>query len=334
MFIGRVGMTVSILIYIGFNVRWAEIGKQLLRSEPTWLIFAFFLMGVAFLMGSIRWWILLKVQEIIVPLKVVTSLTLIGQFFNSFLLGTTGGDIIKTLFILKYTPNQKARATLSIILDRVMGLFVFLCCALITLPWQIRFLMQREETQSIVYALIVVFVIISGLALFLFFIPFHRLPLLFHQVWEKIPRRDILESFLVGFREHGRSRRLTFEAMVCSVVASFFVFTAGYCISLAIHLEATYIQMVTVLAFVVCITSLPISVGGHGIREGVFVLMFAIYGIINIDNTTSMGQEPAILFSIIFFTLFLGWSLLGGLVYLTFRTSHKNEPVGSPVVPI
>ena len=103
----RVAVTISILVYLGFKINWTVLSKQFMQSDPLWLLTACLLLGFSFLFASIRWWFLLKVQDIFLPLKTVTALTLIGQFFNSFLLGSTGGDMIKILYVLKYAPSKK-----------------------------------------------------------------------------------------------------------------------------------------------------------------------------------------------------------------------------------
>jgi hypothetical protein len=56
--------------------------------------------------------------------------------------------------------------------------------------------------------------------------------------------------------------------------------------------------------------------------------MFAAFGVITIDKQTGIGQEPAVLFSILFYTLFLIWSLVGGLVYLTFQHDYTKIDTG------
>ena len=44
-------------------------------------------------------------------------------------------------------------------------------------------------------------------------------------------------------------------------------------------------------------------------------------------NQPGVGQEPAVLFSILFFALFFSLEFGGGLVYLTFNTSiTKIDP--------
>jgi uncharacterized protein (TIRG00374 family) len=327
----RLGVTVPILAYLGAKLHWVELGTQLMNSNPFWLLVACLLLGIGFFLASVRWWLLLKVQEIAVPLRVAASLTLIGQFFNSFFLGTTGGDVVKLIYIMKYAPDQKARATLSIIMDRAIGMFVLLVCALVALPWQLPILMRREETAAIAYALLILFVVVLGIALGLALVPFHRLPSFLHRFWEKIPGCDILESLIAGFRKHGRSKQLTLEAMACGLAIWFIVFTSGFFIARAIHLEVGYFQILVILSIVICVISLPISLGGHGVREGIFVLMFTVFGIISIDPQSGVGQEPAILFSILYFALFLVWSLVGGLIYLGFSVPVNHRSLSSQV---
>ena len=55
-----------------------------------------------------RWQILLRVQKIQLSFPRVAGLFLIGMFYNQFLPGGTGGDIIKSYLLLKETPDKKA----------------------------------------------------------------------------------------------------------------------------------------------------------------------------------------------------------------------------------
>jgi uncharacterized protein (TIRG00374 family) len=324
----RVAVTISILAYLGFKIDWPVLSRQFMQSNIVWLVIACFLVGITFLLASIRWRLLLRVQDIFLPLKVVAALTLIGQFFNSFLLGSTGGDVVKILYISRYSPSRKSHATMTVIMDRAIGLFVLVCIALGAMSWKLRFLIHRKDTQNIAFALLIIFGIMLGGGVSLAFVPFKQLPFFPHKLWNRVPKRDIIESLVAAFRQHKSSVRLTLEAVACSGAIWFVLFTAGYCIALAINLKVSYIQMLITLSIVIFVISLPISIGGHGIREGAFVAMFAIFGIITVDKQTGMGQEPAVLFSLLFYALFLIWSLVGGLVYLAFQDNQKEINTG------
>ena len=59
------------------------------------------------------------------------------------------------------------------------------------------------------------------------------------------------------------------------------------------------------------ISSLPISLSGIGVREGLFALMLnSLYG---------TPKELATLISLTGFSLAVAWGLIGGIIYLTYR---------------
>lgn len=99
---------------------------------------------------------------------------------------------------------------------------------------------------------------------------------------------------------------------------------AGLCIARAINLEIDFTQMLVILAFVICMMSLPISVAGHGVREAAFIVMFLVLGI-KIGNATA-SQGHAVAFSLIYYALHLFWGLVGGLVFVAGGTRLKLPP--------
>jgi uncharacterized membrane protein YbhN (UPF0104 family) len=80
------------------------------RANYLWLVLACMLFGVTYMLAAVRWWFLMRVQKINVSLRVAAALTLIGQFYNSFMLGSIGGDIVKVVYLQKYAPRQKTHA--------------------------------------------------------------------------------------------------------------------------------------------------------------------------------------------------------------------------------
>jgi len=316
--------TVTLLIigYLAFRVDWGELLAQLVRADFAWLTLACLLFGLIYLLAAIRWWYLMQVQGIRLPMRVAVALTFIGQFFNSFLLGAVGGDIVKIFYIQKYAPRQKTHATLSIIMDRVLGLFILLFGSLLAMPWQFQWLMRSGKANAIILGLLVLFGLGGVMALALAITPFHRAPPRLRAVWNRVPHRHIIELAISGFRQHGIALSSTLAGVAVGAALTLALVAAGICIAIGIGLNVTYLQMLIILTVVICVISLPISIAGHGVREGIFVLMFAAFGVINIDRQTGGGQEAAVLFSLLFFAIPLIWSLVGGIVYLTFRHDY------------
>jgi uncharacterized protein (TIRG00374 family) len=321
----RGAVTFSILAYLAYKIDWPLLVAQMARADYAWLSLAGLLFGTTYLFAAVRWWFLMRVQEIHLPLRIAAALTLVGQFFNSFMLGSIGGDIVKAVYLHKYAPRQKTHAALSIIMDRVLGLFVLLSASLLSLPWLLRSSVHSDQADDAIFGLLVVFGTIAAGAFAMATAPFHRAPNILHAIWRRVPHRHVLELVVSGFRQHGAALHLTLAAVAAGAVLTFILVLAGYCIAKGIRLDVTYLQLLVIMTVAICVISLPISLGGHGVREGIFVLMFAAFGIISVDRHSGSGQEPAILFSLLYFAMQMVWSLVGAIVYLTFRHEYGSN---------
>lgn len=326
----RMAVTVSILAYLAFKVDWARLASQLARADYKWLLLSCLLFGATYLLAAVRWWHLLRVHAIDLPLRLVTALTFVGQFFNTFMLGTVGGDIVKAVYVQKYAPFRRTHATLSILMDRALGLFVLICGSLIAILWQLGPMLALQSTREAVIGLLIAFGVMVAAALALALLPFHRAPAGLRRVWQRVPHHHVVELVVAGFRQHGVARRQALASVAAGIVLTLVLNLAAYCIAVAIGLQVTYGQMLVIVTVAICVISLPISIGGHGVREGIFAIMFAAFGVVSIDRSAEPGHASAILFSLLFFAIPLVWSLLGGLVYLTFR--HDYAQTASSVV--
>lgn len=323
-FVFRIIVTVLIISYFAIRVQWAELIGQLVRANYSFLALSTFLFGVVYFLTTLRWWFLMQVQGIHLSFRVVLALTFIGHFFNSFLLGAVGGDIIKAVYLQKYAPNQKTHATLSIIMDRVLGLLILVCASLLVIPWQFQYLLRNDQINSVMFSLLIMLGFCGMIGLVLVVIPFHHVPANIRAIWHKVPHRHIVELVISGFRQHGNVLNMTLASLAIGIIMTAVLVAAGYYIGVGIGLKVTYLQMLVIMTVVICAISLPISIGGHGVREGIFVIMFSAFGVINIDRQLGGGQEAAILFSVLFFAIPLIWSFVGGLVYLSFRHDYSK----------
>jgi uncharacterized protein (TIRG00374 family) len=317
-------ITGVIIAYLALKINWPELSGRLLKADSFWLIIACLLFGVVYVFAALRWWFLMQIQEIHLPLKVVVALTFIGQFFNSFLLGAVGGDIIKAAYLYQYAPNQKTHATLSIIVDRIFGLCLLIGASLLAMPWQFDYLMRNSQINPVMFGLLVAFSLSAVVGIGIVVIPFHRAPSDIRSLWNRIPYRYIVELMVSGIRQHGAALNLTLASLLAGIAMTAVLTAACYCIGIGIGLTATYMQMLVILTVVICVISLPISIGGHGVREGIFVVMFATFRVSSEDPQLGDGQETAILFSLLFFAVPLIWSLIGGIVYLSFHHDYER----------
>ena len=89
--------------------------------HPWALIVSPLLVGLALLFGVVRWRIVLAAQGLHLPLGRATRISFVAQFFNSFLLGSTGGDLIKAYYAARETHHKKTEAVTTVFVDRLVG---------------------------------------------------------------------------------------------------------------------------------------------------------------------------------------------------------------------
>ena len=110
--------------------------------------------------------------------------------------------------------------------------------------------------------------------------------------------------------------------MNAACVVQFIVLAQG------MNISVDPMVMFVAVPIVICISALPISPNGLGVRENLFVQMLAIPAI-DIDPTAALSL------SLLAYAGSLLWSLVGGLVYLTMKDrrdiAQMNLPDTNPI---
>jgi len=320
----RLSVTLAILIWLVRTNDLSVLAAELKAADTLWLILGFSCITLAIPCTTLRWWYLLKVQGIHLKLLNAGSLVMIGNFFNAFLPGSTGGDLIKIFYTIKQAPDRKARATLSILTDRVLGLIAILTVTMLLIPFKFTQIADNPEAREYILILAALLGVVFIGILTLFFFPLHRLPQGLKNIWLKVPKRDVILSLYEGFHEHGKAGHLTLKAIAMAGISVFFILSSGYCIARSLHLEVSYPLITIIFSLTLCAISLPISISGHGVREWMLILMFGIFQVTR--HGSVVGKETAVAFSLIFLGLGMILALLGGLVYLNYSHQYKKIP--------
>lgn len=88
-----------------------------------WLAAAAVLLAVGIGLQLFRWYVLVRALDLPFTLYNAFRLGMVGLFFNTFLPGSVGGDLVKAYSIALAHPERKTRAVATVIADRAMGLF-------------------------------------------------------------------------------------------------------------------------------------------------------------------------------------------------------------------
>lgn len=99
--------------------------EGLLVQTPDYAAFAALAL-IAMICMSIqfaRWYLLVRALDLPFTLRNAVRLGLVGGFWNTFLPGSVGGDLMKAYYIARDTPGKRASAVATVIADRLVGLF-------------------------------------------------------------------------------------------------------------------------------------------------------------------------------------------------------------------
>ncbi len=98
---------------------------KLLQSQPNWGLYGLCGLLCAGVVASqyVRWYVLVRALDLPFTLRNAFRLGMVGTFYNTFLPGAIGGDLVKAFFIAKDQPNRRAAAVSTVVADRALGLF-------------------------------------------------------------------------------------------------------------------------------------------------------------------------------------------------------------------
>jgi uncharacterized protein (TIRG00374 family) len=315
----QIAVTVAIL-YVLFRDphKRAQMAETLRNANGWWLFLGFAMYGLVELIAGWRWQMLLRVQGIDLGWFRIFSLLLIGVFFNFFIPGGTGGDVIKIFYLLKETPGKRTVALLSVLVDRLVGLIALsvFAAVLIAAGWQ--WLMSSAEVAKYVWPAIIIlgasFIGLHGTYIMTSRGWIHRLP-------ARLPGRDKLAELALAYNLYGRAWKPTLSAFLLSFLAHLGYFAVFYCTGQAMRHDGirmpTFGEMCSIMPIVNTLSAMPISLGGLGVREGLFQIF--------LNRLCGVRESDAVLISSTGYFLTFFWGLIGGAIYFLYRpTVHAR----------
>lgn len=307
----QLAVTLAMLIWVFHDPNQrAQMAVALREADYRWVgagIFAYIVVEIA---AAVRWQILLRVQNIRLSVSRMLGLFLIGMFYNQFLPGGTGGDIIKSYLLLKETPDRKAGALLAVVFDRLVGLVALVVITGTLVRLRFDLLSQTPETRRFLWILL--FLLGSSIASLLtsFVISGFNL---FYLLPQKFPGREKLIEISAAYHLYVRHWVGTLLAFGASLVAHLATFTTFLCVAYAFHAGVGLIDFFAVLPVERTITALPISFAGVGLREQILQVM--------LHNLCGVAVAKAKLIGTMSFLIILFCCAPGGIVYFFYRPS-------------
>jgi len=260
-------------------------------------------------LGAVRWHFLLWCQGFRLPFRKTLAVVFIGQFFNTFLPGAYGGDLIRAGYVYHGARQQAGRLLLSLLADRLSGLIGLICLAIAThfaLPAVVNFRMTAW--------MVAVGITAVGVALLLPVLGQIAAPIL-NRFSPRLGGRLLSLSAQVGAanRIYLARPQVVIGAVAISVVqfalalGAYVVLASAFDFVTAAPATIAYASVVSLIA-----NSIPLTPGGIGVGEAVFA------NTIPLVDPGATGPYATIFLAVRALSALL--SLPGGLVFLGYRS--------------
>src|SRR5262249_42989345 len=313
----QLAVTITLLIWVFHDPEQRhKMGKALQQADFWWVgaaIIAYLVVEVA---AAVRWQILLRVQKIRLNVGRLSGLFLIGMFYNQFLPGGTGGDIMKSYLLLKETPGKATGALLAVVFDRMVGLVALIIITGTLIGLRYQWLTKLTETRNLVWVLL----LILGSAILMLQTSFvvsgwnlaHKLP-------QRFPGREKLIELSAAYHLYAHHWRATLVAFGASIVAHLSTFATFLFVAYAFHARVRVLDFFAIMPIERTISALPISLAGVGLREKIFQIM--LHGLCGVP------EAVAVLIGSMSFLVMLACCAPGGIVYFFYKPSGQRGHV-------
>jgi uncharacterized protein (TIRG00374 family) len=220
------------------------------------------------------------------------SLYLIGSFFNTILPGVIGGDAVKGFYLYQATRNGSLTLT-SIFMDRYIGLVVLISICTLALPFGFGYFHGSRIAWLV--PLIALSFIIASLLIFGL------------RLGQRI---KLISNFYHYFHRYRNQKDILAKSILLSVIVQLSGIFSIYVLAHGFKQNIPFTALLVFVPLAVLFSTIPISISGLGIREGVYVVLL---GLINIK------PEVATAISLSWFLAIATSSLLGLVEYLRYK---------------
>lgn len=304
----RVFVTCALLAVVFSQIQLGAAGRRL--ADGHWALFAAATIVVlgALVLGGVRWQLFLEAAGIVVSRVEAVRASMIGAFANNFLPSQVGGDVARAW--IAGGPGGRVRALATVVVDRA----TLLAC-LIGLGWIAYALDQGGVPQALVGALA------ASTAILLFAGAFGAaLAFGSARVRHRLPPRVRGAASDIGKAVRGcADGSLVISTTALGVVYQSMALFAIWLLARSISMDVDFAVLVIALPPLLILTTLPISIGGRGVREGGFVVLL---------GTAGVSATDATVLSLLFAACYAIATIPGGLLLLVgaVRDSRVDRP--------
>jgi uncharacterized protein (TIRG00374 family) len=302
-------MLAFLLHYTGFESTLQKLSEANLWYVPVGIG----LYLIAQLVSAYRWKFLSEPLGFRLSFREFYDYYLIGMFFNLFLPGAIGGDMLRMVYLAKSAQRKKREALLTLLAERGVGLVALLiltsmvCLTPQLMAMDLQIPLKLLSFKPVSFDLRVILLSLSSAMLLgylaLWFAPLEKLA-------ERFPKLELLGQAKVYWANLG----LLFKSVAVSLISHSLMVIMHLLIAAALDVHVDLLYITVVYGIVSLASVLPIAFNGFGVREGAYMILLTKVGI---------PPQTALAFAFYWVIISTCTSLIGGLVLIK---GHYKTP--------
>jgi len=305
-FFAKAIISAALLFVVLRKMNLSDVWNTFQRAEAGWVAAIVAIFVAQIILGALRWGVIAVPCGLRLPEWAAVRYTFIGTFFNQLLPSTIGGDAARIWYLAR-ERGEWAGGTYSVFIDRVLGMLMLTLLVFTCMPW--AFARITDPSARTILALVGL-VSLAGVTGFL---ALSLLPAKWTDpLWGT---RHLRETAAITWRVLARPR-VGGAVVAYSLAINLLSALAWWCAARAIASPLSLIDALLLVPPVTFIATLPISIGGWGVREGAVVAAFGFAG---------LPPGDGLVMSFIFGLAGIAVGVLGGLFWIALPTADRKS---------
>ena len=270
-------LSLCILALVMAFVDFRQLFNIVLSVDPWYLVAAAVVFYLDRALMAYKWDLLLRALNARVPLYVLFRTYLVTNMFLILPTPTISVDLFRLYNLSRFDVSNRA-VLASMIMERAIGFVATLSVALLGLGLAF-YLLQDRWTHLVELGWATLAIAMIGLILAVITYILLRSPIRILMGLRKYPILGKLQN-LLGELSKYRSFPHTITAVAVSTILEQFVpLIAAYLIVQALHIDVSLVELIVVIPIATLAMRIPVSLGGFGVQEGLYVALFGIIGV-------------------------------------------------------
>lgn len=293
-------LTVALLVFLGARLNWTDVMARLGEASPLGFVAALVLVTAAIPLSALRWQLLAARAGSPLSFGLALQLNFAGLFFGQVLPASVGGDVVRGWLACRAGLDWPPVVS-SLVLDRIVALAAAVMLIVAAAPW-----LMGEDMAGLTWTALgavgIVVALVAGL-----FVDRIAWPRKLTEMRAVAAVFDLVSRARAAFVSQAG-----LWALVISIVIHLMTIVAVVALGMGLGLDVAQVLKPSILVVPTALVAaaIPVSLNGWGVREGVMVAGFALFGI---------AQGDAFLISVLLGLAVVVSALPGGVTWLMLR---------------